>query len=97
MVLPWLKFRKLNLSIIFFSVLAHQLFIPHPQGRKLSMVLYAASGLPVLNCIDYVVSYSMYCMKRAVHKISQIEIIHNIIIIKRVVESAFLSVMSFTF
>ena len=28
----------------FVFVLAHQFFIPHPQGRKSSMVLYAALG-----------------------------------------------------
>ena len=38
------KISKSEIINIFFSVLAHQFFIPHPQGRMLSMVLYAAFG-----------------------------------------------------
>ena len=39
-----MKFHKLNSLIIFFSVLAISFFIPHPLGRKLYVVLYAAFG-----------------------------------------------------
>ena len=42
---------------LFFFCFSPSVFMPHPQGRKLSMVLYAA--------------FWLYCPKRAVHKIPQ--------------------------
>ena len=48
------------------------------QDRYKSKTDIAAPGLPVLKYLDFVVSHSMYDMKRAVHKISQTELIYNI-------------------
>ena len=65
-----MKFHKLNSLIIFFSVLAISFFIPHPLGRKLSMVLNAAFGFILKNLTGPVVSHSLCCNLRAVHKLS---------------------------
>ena len=52
--------------------------ILQPQDRYKSRTVIAAPGLPDLKYIDFVVSHSMYDMKRAVHKISLTELINNI-------------------
>ena len=54
------------------------LLILQPQGRYKSRTVIVASWLPVLKYIDFVVSHSMYDMKRAVHKILQTELINII-------------------
>ena len=53
-----------------FSLLTHQFFIPHPQGRKLSMVLYAAfRGIPK-NAQALLCHIPCVVILRAVHKLS---------------------------
>ena len=54
----------------FVFVLAHQFFIPYFKGRKVSMVLYAAFGFILQRCTGPVVSHSLCCNLRAVHKLS---------------------------
>ena len=49
-----------------------------PLGLYFKTAKVPAYGLPVFKYIDFVVAHSMYDMKRAVHKISQTELINSL-------------------